>query len=331
MKTLAFLLMLLMSSLLLVVRAQDDDYPLELFSIVPRSAGGIRTPHDNHIHVGEPRIIPEPSTGAVICLFQQVNGNFRILRSLSPADCNKNVGTLLYQSGVRIPVPSGQQYFTRMQWNGNLYTRTYVGDDENDSKGVWKTVSPENYDHKPFFLVLNDDDSLDILDENDTSIWNSVNGETCIATDTWGESCGIHRPMPLLKTIPRDQRTIGPDSTPIVKRDDLSNSYVCVIQEVTGNFRVVRGNDCMNNNGDVLYESGLNVLDTNSTESFVTHLQRDGNLITRHSVTQETAWKTCSYQPYIQEYELVLTSSDSLAIVGADGTVAWESTRDDSC
>ena len=37
------------------------------------------------------------------------------------------------------------------------------------------------------------------------------------------------------------------------------------------------------------------------------------------------------YQGNIQEYELVLTSSDLLAIVGADGTVAWESTRDDLC
>mmetsp|Transcript_20391 Transcript_20391/g.36993 ORF Transcript_20391/g.36993 Transcript_20391/m.36993 type:complete len:336 (+) Transcript_20391:248-1255(+) len=331
MKSLVLFLML-MTSCLLIVHGQDDDSSslLVLFSIVPRSAGGIRAPHDNHIHVGEPRMIPEPSTGAFICLIQQETGNFRILRSLSPVDCNMNVGTLIYQSGVHIPIPQGQQYYTRMQWNGNLYTRTYAGDNENDSTGVWKTVSPENYDHKPFYLVLNQDDRLDIQDENSTSIWNSWNGESCITTDTWGESCGLHRPLALLRTIPRDQRTVGPNSSPVVYRDDLTESYVCVIQEWLGNFRVLRGNDCQNNTGDVLYESGFHG-DFDTNDVYVTHLQRDGNLITRHTVTRDTAWTTCSYQGYIQEMELVLTSSDSLAIVGADGTVAWESTRDDSC
>ena len=120
---------------------------------------------------------------------------------------------------------------------------------------------------------------------------------------------------------------------PVQIRDRLMSTFVCLIQQADGNFRVVRGDDCRNNQGDLVYDTGLVYPLPHNGEKYWTMLQRDGNLVTRREVSKKWAWKSCSSQgPDVHEvFELVLTANDTLAIVDKNGIVIWESSRDEAC
>lgn len=171
---------------------------------------------DDEVRFDQPRLVPELSGGTFICLFQQGDGNIRILRSNSQDDCNNNVGTLIYHSGFSLELDnSNETYYTRLQHNGQLITRTTVSD-----KGVWKTHSSQGDVTEEFWLVLNEDDTLSILDANDTTIWNSATGKTRV----------YDRPLALMETYPNYNARVW-FVRPIVVRDRLADSFVCLIQQ----------------------------------------------------------------------------------------------------
>lgn len=95
---------------------------------------------------------------------------------------------------------------------------------------------------------------------------------------------------------------------------------------------MIRGNNCGNNEGTLIYHSGL-VQTLRNNEKYWTHLQRDGNLVTRREVSKRWEWATCSGQGQDakEDFSLVLTASDTLAILSEDGTQIWESSNDATC
>lgn len=137
------------------------------------------------VSFGEPRAIYDSALNKYICLFQQGDGNFRVLRSATIQDCEDNVGTLLYHSDFS--VPGSGPYFTSMQVDGNLITRKQVNE-----QWVWKTHSSQGMIEERFCLVLNADGTLSILDENDNTIWNSEMDEVRF----------FNRPLRLMTTLP---------------------------------------------------------------------------------------------------------------------------------
>lgn len=287
-------------------------YPINLLIAYPGVGNDGGT---NSVLYGEPRIIPEGNTGNVICLFQQGDGNFRILRSASSTDCQNNVGILIFHSGFSCE--NGEEYFTKLQVDGNLVTRKVVNEDH----WVWKSDSSQGEIVKYFRLVLNADDTLSILDKNGTQIWNSGVDDTVF----W------NRPLTLMTTVPNYPSRAW-FVRPIKIRDRLKETYVCVIQQGDGNFRVIRGDDCEVNVGELIFHTGLSVSLPNN-EKYWTHLQRDGNLVTRRELTKQWAWATCSGlgPEVLEEFNLVLTKDDTLAILDTNGIQIWESSMDESC
>ena len=108
-----------------------------------------------------------------ICVVQQGDGNFQVLRTESPEDCENKSGTSLFQSGFSLEQPS-EKYYTRLQRDGNLITRT-----TDRKKTVWKTCSAQANADDEFSLVLNEDETLSILSSDGSEIWNSETDETC--------------------------------------------------------------------------------------------------------------------------------------------------------
>lgn len=263
---------------------------------------------------GEPKAIPEPGN-TYICLYLQGDGNFRVLRSDSQEDCNDNIGEFMYHSGFSLPLPgSPESYYTRMQHNGQLITRQRLS-----NKAVWKTDSKQNTKEK-FSLVLNQNDTLSILDQNGTEIWNSANGKTSV----------YDRPLTLMRTYPGYPSRVW-YIRPIQKKDRLLDTYICLVQQGDGNFRVVRGDGCMENEGSLVYQSGLSKQLPNN-EKYWTHLQRDGNLVTRRELTKKWEWATCSHDGEVNEdFSLVISKSDSLQILNQNGDIIWESDKDETC
>lgn len=286
-------------------------FPLDLLVAYP----GVNM--SNTVRVGEPRAIYDSSSSTYICLFQQGDGNFRVLRSATTNSCENNQGELIYHSQFSLVLGKNEMYFTSMQVDGNLLTRKASSLDY-----VWKTRSSQGDIVESFRLVLNKDDTLSILDGNDTTIWNSATDETRY----------FNRPLSLMTTLP------GYPSRawfvrPIKIRDRLADTFVCIIQQGDGNFRVIRGDDCDQNVGDLIFHSGLSVTLPNN-EKYWTFLQRDGNLVTYREVSKKWAWATCSHEPgagVVDDFELVLTAGDTLAIVDANGTQIWESSQDVTC
>lgn len=331
--------------------------PLGLLSMTPARNYDVPppSPHGHHVHVGEPQPIPEPNSDTFICLVQEIDGNFRVLRSLSQADCENSNGDVLYESGVHLPLsdPTYEEYFTRMQWSGNLFTRKFVtAEGEKGSIGVWKTISPEWYDHKAFTLVLNNDDTLSILFENTTSIWDSPMGATCLTTGKHGNTCVRETDAPDTTTNPTHPETTAALGTttfaprplvlmragtrvengkPIVVSDPWTGDLICVIQQSNGTFVVSHGDNCDDvNASSVIFQT---CVDRGGVDSSVyTRLQRDGNLVTRLD-SREVLWSSRSNQGMSTsgDFVLVLTASNSLAIMDGDGNQVWISTQDTSC
>jgi len=149
-------------------------------------------------------------------------------------------------------LPSNEQckYFTKLQPDGNLLTQ------EIDSgTAVWKTCSEQGNVSEDFWLVLNADDTLSILNKNGSTIWNSAADETCFYC--------YNRPL-VLTSSPPHTPSVANFGNPLVTLDRLTGYNMCIIQQGDGNFRVLRGSDCTNNQGDRLCHSGLNqILPTN--------------------------------------------------------------------
>lgn len=350
--------------------------PLGLLSMVPARNYDVPRPplHGNHVHVGEPQLIPEPNSDTFICLFQEIDGNLHVLRSLSKAGCDNNDGDVLYESGVHLPLADETyEYFTRMQWSGNLFTQKFVTDSgEKGSIGVWKTIAPQWYDHKAFTLVLNDDDTLSIMLENTTSIWDSPSGESCLTGGKRGGNCAVATVDPVSSAAEPVTTTAGPLMTtaepvttttepvttvtppettttasrplilmkagtrvltdaPIAVPDPLTGTYACVIQKANANFVVSQGDNC-----DSIDESSI-VFQSYTTlsgiDAYYTHLQHDGNLVTRRQDSEKVVWRSRSNQgrDVRQEFVLVITASDTLAILNEDGRPIWDSAQDISC
>lgn len=337
--------------------------PLELLSIVPARNYDVPPPppHGNHVHVGKPRLVPEPDSTTFICLVQEIDGNFRVLRSLSESSCDNNEGQVLYESSIHLPLADPYEYFTRMQWNGNLFTRKYDTTSERGEKGnigVWKTISPEAFDHKAFALVLNEDDTLSIVLENTTTIWNSATGEVCYTTGARGETCDTTVDPAPTTVAPELTTTTAPETTstktktttasvqslvlmtrgarvwngtPIAIHDPSTDSFVCVFQEASANFVISRGANCASiDRTSIIYQTCLALSDT---DSYYTRLQCDGNLVTRREDPKETVWTSRSGQGTCEnaDFVLVLTASDTLEILNGNGDPIWDSEQDDSC
>ena len=281
------------------------DCPLALLESGPAAS-------NHEIRFGQPHVIPEPDADTLICLFVQGDANFRILRVDSQEDCENNIGDLLYHSGFSL-LTSNETYYTRLQQDGNIVTRK-----TGSNQWVWKTDSSQGEVVESFWLVLNCNDSVSIVNEDGTDIWNS-NRDTPEV---------FNRPLTLMKSF----ATTGPPRhasfasrvwyvRPIQIRDRLMNTWICLVQQGDGNFRVVRGDDCRNNQGDLVYNTGLVYPLPHNGEKYWTMLQRDGNLVTRREVSKKWAWKSCSGQgPDVhQVFELVLTANDTLAIVDMNG------------
>lgn len=95
---------------------------------------------------------------------------------------------------------------------------------------------------------------------------------------------------------------------------------------------MIRGDDCENNTGSLIFHSDL-VYTLPNNEKYWTHLQRDGNLVTRRELSKKWEWATCSGQgaEVFEEFSLVLTSNDTLQIVDESGMIIWDSVLDESC
>lgn len=272
---------------------------------------------EDAVRFDEPRVVGSVApNGTVICLFQQGDGNFRVLRSASHDDCSNNLGDLIYHSGFSLPYDISDTYYTKLQVDGNLITRKETSND-----WVWKSHSGQGDIDENFRLVLNADDTLSILDENEGTIWNSVTHETRT----------YKRPLVLMRSWP-DRKSRAWFNRPLKVFDRLANTYVCIFQQGDGNFRVLRGDACNENKGSVIFRSGFSATRPHN-EKYYTHLQRDGNLVTRSETTEMWTWTTCSSQGNgVEEYfNLVLTGSDTLAILDINGTEIWESAHDESC
>lgn len=340
--------------------------PLELLSMVPARNYDVPPPplHGNHVHVGEPRLVPERDSDTFICLVQEIDGNFCVRRSLSAEDCQNEVGDIIYESGIHLPLSDETyEYFTRMQWSGNLFTRKFDNERESGSIGVWKTISPQWFDHKAFALVLNDDDTLSILFENTTSIWNSATGETCVTKGTWGNTCAPTTAEPVTTATEPVTTTVQPMTTiaephtttaesettasasrplvlmkagsrvsndePIAVPDSVADMFVCVFQQANANFIVSRGENC-ESISSIMYQSCLTL---SGIEAYYTRLQRNGDLATRREDSREVVWRSRSGQGknVKQDFTLVLVVGDTLAILDENGNPVWDSAQDKNC
>jgi len=271
------------------------------------------------VRVGEPWTAGyDPTTDTFICLVQQADGNFRVLRSSTQEDCDKNKGDLVYHSRFSMPkLPNNEQYeyFTKLQRDGNLLTRK-----KDSGTAVWKTCSQQGNVSEDFWLVLNADETLSILNKNKSIIWNSAVDETCF----------YNRPLVLMSSPPNTP-SVAHFGNPLVTLDRLTGYNICVIQQGDGNFRVLRGSDCTKNQGDRLFHSGLNQILPNN-EKYFTQLQKDGNLVTRKKLSKQAVWSTCSSNPaLLGDYFLVLTQYDTLAIVDKNFVPIWESKHNKTC
>ena len=281
----------------------DNEFPVPLITA--------HADFDIKVESGD-RFVANIADGRLICIVQQNDGNFRVLRVEDPGDCEDNSGTLIFDSGFSLKLPSNEKYYTRLQRDGNLVTR------KSDSrKVVWKTCSAQGGMNDEVSLVLNENNSLSILSSIGDEIWNSE----------IDKSCYIGRPLILMTTAPGGQNKLE-YGHPLKVSDPLTDSDVCLVQQGDGNFKVLRGG-C--NSGAGLFRSGYS-LNLPNNEKYYTKLQRDGNLITFKSVSGEWVWKTCSSQGAVSKvFSLVVDKDDTLSIIDENGELIWNSAFDSTC
>ena len=292
-----------------------DYYPADEYPVTLLTAG--QYTWQRTVEAGEREVRARAPTcfkdgvnlGCFICVIQQGDGNFRVLRSQNPGDCENKVGNSIFKSGFSLKQPNGETYYTRLQRDGNLLTQT-----SDRKKTVWKTCSNQPNTNDEYALVLNADDSLSILTSDGNEIWNSE-------TD---EPCNVDRPLVLMSSA-SGGRNIVEHRSEFKVYDPLTDTDICVRLQGDGNFRVLRGG-CTNGSGTVIFRSGFVGQDT-----YYTKLQRDGNLIT-FTESGDWVWKTCSSQGSVsQDFFLVLGKDDKLSIINDAGEPIWHSSFDRTC
>ena len=85
-------------------------------------------------------------------------------------------GKVIFRSGYSLNLPNKEKYFTKLQRDGNLITFT-----SQSEEWVWKTCSSQGSVSQDFFLVVDKDDTLSIINKAGKRIWNSAFDETCFA------------------------------------------------------------------------------------------------------------------------------------------------------
>lgn len=282
--------------------ASSDELPLVMMSF--------RYGTHHFVDYNSPIVISDHRRDSFICLFQQGDGNFRILRSPSVSACHKNAGKLLFHSGFHQEYSgfNNGRFYTLLQGDGNLITRSWW-----NREWIWKSCS--NGEAGRYSLVLHSDDSLSIVDASGRKIWEPAN-EGCVAP--------TRDPIVLMATTGLNQLRSG-DEVKIYKRSDNSTLFysLCIHQQGDGNFRV-NYSTCASSR-TMLFHSGLSKPVLN--DLYITTLQRDGNLVTRESKSGQWAWKTGSSQSgEPRDYLLVLNDDQSLAIVDLkSGRSIWDS------
>lgn len=287
----------------------ENEYPLHLLTALPG--------FDNKIEPGDrfvANMIPEWGGDRLICLVQQGDGNFKVLRTDTVEDCQANIGRRVWSSGFQLDLPSAQ-YYTRMQRDGNLITRMI-----NPRKTVWKTCSQQLGVDNAFSLVYNADETISILSSIGDEIWNSERDESCF----------IDRPLVLMSSAPGGQNRLDYQDRLRIP-DPLTGLDVCLKTQGDGNF-VVRRGDCDSLDADGLIFDSEYSVELPGAENYYTKLQRDGNLVTYTDKTNDWVWKTCSRQGAVSEdFSLVLEKDDSISILNRNGYPIWNSYFDDSC
>jgi outer membrane protein assembly factor BamB len=133
--------------------------------------------NDRAVRYGEEVSIWDGKSNSDVCLVQQGDGNFRVVRA---SGCGSNAGTLLFHSELSKELANGETYFTVLQRDGNLVTRKEFSGD-----WAWSSCSsqgdiPQDWDE--YVLVLLDDNSLSILSSTSgETIWNSMSDPSCVA------------------------------------------------------------------------------------------------------------------------------------------------------
>ena len=269
----------------------------------------------------DPVVFEDPQqTDTYICLFQQGDGNLRILRSSSVEECNNNSGDLIYHTNFSrdLAGPDGHRYFTQLQRDGNLVTRKV-----SSLEWVWSTCSESQIGD--YSLVLNPDDTLSIFDENGQKTWDSsANVESCVAPS--------RDPIVLLQATDGNIRKIRSGEKWTIPDQDGNPNFdtpVCLYQKDDGSF-VVGYSGCESNE-TFFFESGISK-HLPDGEKYYTALQNDGNLVTRRENSREWVWKSCSRQAAVGDFSLVLNEDNSLSIISyPDGKSIWNSAKDRSC
>ena len=294
-------------------RNAENTYPLVQQSLLgdtpPLVLLSRRARQPRQVESNWPAVIP--SGDDVVCVLQQLDGNLRVIHSATKEDCLESKGRVIFDSKYSLDLYGDDSYVTKLQRDGNLVTRKV-----STMETVWSTCNTGEGNIAEYSLVLNSDDTISIVDENERVYWKSDEDPVCPEA---------LRELVLLRSADGYERRVDSSTQEVHVDDPYSYPDICLVQQSDGSFRVLRSYGCGDNSGRVFFDTDLAL----SPDRYVTTLQKDGNLVTRHQPTGQWVWQSYSAQSGVRDdFSLLLNQDNSLSIIYSNtGKVIWKSTE----